>query len=116
MNDSQIHAQYSTGLSRANNDQALIAAGKDLDHLQPADLGLLEDFHTIGRIATSQLADRIQISSGSEVLDAGSGIGGTARYVADHSDCKTTAVSCRVNRRRSNRRTLKKGTACVHIK
>jgi sarcosine/dimethylglycine N-methyltransferase len=91
MNDT-IQTQYSTGLSRDNIEQALIAAGKDLDHLQPADLGLLEDFHTMGRYATGQLVDLAGITSESAVLDAGSGIGGTARYVADHCGCPVTAV------------------------
>jgi SAM-dependent methyltransferase len=91
MNDT-IQTQYSTGLSRNNIEQALISAGKDLDHLQPADLGLLEDFHTMGRYATSQLVDLAQITSESAVLDAGSGIGGTARYVAEHCGCQVTAV------------------------
>ena len=53
MNDT-IQRQYSTGLSRNNIERALVAAGKDLDHLEPADLGLLEDFHTMGRIATAR--------------------------------------------------------------
>jgi sarcosine/dimethylglycine N-methyltransferase len=92
MNDTQIRAQYSTGLSRHNIEQALIAAGKDLGRLQPADLGLLEDFHTMGRIATSQLVDLTGITPDDVVLDAGSGIGGTARFVADHCRCKVTAV------------------------
>jgi hypothetical protein len=35
----------------SNIEQALIAAGMDLDHLQPADLALVEDFHTMGGIA-----------------------------------------------------------------
>jgi sarcosine/dimethylglycine N-methyltransferase len=103
MNDTQIRAQYSTGLSRHNIERALIAAGNDLDHLAPADLGLLEDFHTMGRYATAQLVDLIEITSQSEVLDAGSGIGGTARYIADHFGCRVTAVDlteeyCETNR------------------
>ena len=92
MNDTQIHTQYSTGLSRHNIEQALMAAGKDLDHLQPADLGLLEDFHTMGRIATSQLVDLIEMTTDDDVLDAGSGIGGTARFVADECRCRVSAV------------------------
>jgi cyclopropane fatty-acyl-phospholipid synthase-like methyltransferase len=91
MNDT-IQNQYSTGLSRGNIEQALISAGKDLDQLEPADLGLLEDFHTMGRYATSQLVDLVGITRESAVLDAGSGIGGTARYVADHCGCTITAV------------------------
>jgi ubiquinone/menaquinone biosynthesis C-methylase UbiE len=92
MKETQVHAQYSTGLSRRNIEQALIAAGKDLDHLQPSDLALLEDFHTMGRIATTQLIDLIAITPENRVLDAGSGIGGTARYVADQCRCSVTAV------------------------
>ncbi|HTX98294.1 MAG TPA: class I SAM-dependent methyltransferase [Mycobacterium sp.] len=87
-----IEDQYSTGLSRSNIEQALISAGKDLDHLEPGDLGLLEDFHTMGRIATSQLVELAGITLDSEVLDAGSGVGGTARYVADRCGCAVTAV------------------------
>jgi len=90
--DIQIETQYSTGASRRAIKHALVAAGKDLDHLQPADLALLEDFHTMGRIATTQLADLVEITSEDEVLDAGSGIGGTARYVAGRSRCHVVAV------------------------
>lgn len=92
MHDSGIRAQYSTGLSRHNIEQALLAAGKNLDGLQPADLGPLEDFHTMGRIATSQLAELAQITSEDEVLDAGSGIGGTARFLASQRRCRVTAI------------------------
>jgi sarcosine/dimethylglycine N-methyltransferase len=90
--DIQIETQYSTGASRQAIEQALLAAGKDLDHLRPEDLALLEDFHTMGRIATAQLADLVEITPDDEVLDAGSGIGGTARYVAEHSRCHVVAV------------------------
>ncbi len=103
MNDTQIRTQYSTGLSRHNIERALVTAGKDLNHLTPADLGLLEDFHTMGRYATAQLVDLVEITSESEVLDAGSGIGGTARFVADRFGCRVTAVDlteeyCETNR------------------
>ena len=46
----------------------------------------------MGRIATAQLADLAGVTPGDEVLDAVSGIGGTARYVADRSRCHVTAV------------------------
>jgi SAM-dependent methyltransferase len=88
----QIETQYSTGASRRAIEQALVAAGNDLGHLRPEDLALLEDFHTMGRIATAQLADLAEITPGDEVLDAGSGIGGTARYVAERSRCHVVAL------------------------
>jgi len=92
MTTTRIDEQYSTGLSRHNIEQALRAAGKDLDHLRPADLAPLEDFHTMGRIATSQLVDLLGIGPDTNVLDAGSGIGGTARFVADTCGCNVSAV------------------------
>jgi sarcosine/dimethylglycine N-methyltransferase len=90
MND--IGSQYATGLSRQHIEQALVAAGKDPGHLQPADLGALEDFHTMGRIATSQLAGLASITPADHVLDAGSGIGGTARFLAGQYGCRVTAI------------------------
>jgi SAM-dependent methyltransferase len=90
MND--LGTQYATGLSRQHIEQALIAAGKDPGRLQPADLGMLEDFHTMGRIATSQLAELASITSDDHVLDVGSGIGGTARFLAGQYGCRATAI------------------------
>src|SRR6476660_7363498 len=92
MTNTQIGEQYSTGLSRRNIERALSAAGQDLDHLRPADLAPLEDFHTMGRIATSQLVDMVGVAPEAEVLDAGCGIGGTARFVADKCGCRVSAV------------------------
>jgi sarcosine/dimethylglycine N-methyltransferase len=92
MTNTHIPAQYATGLSRNNIENALTAAGYDLDHLRPADLGMLEDFHAMGRIATSQLVDLLDISPEHHVLDAGTGIGGTARFVADRCGCRVSAV------------------------
>lgn len=92
MTASDIGTQYATGLSRASIERALAAAGKDLARLAPADLGPLEDFHTLGRIATGQLAGLAGITPADRVLDAGTGIGGTARFLAAAYRCQVTAV------------------------
>jgi SAM-dependent methyltransferase len=88
----QIGNQYATGLSRPNIEQALVTFGKDLNHIQPSDLRELEDFHTLGRMATGQLADLAEITTHDKVLDAGSGIGGTARFLADQYRCRVTTI------------------------
>ncbi len=74
-----IDQPYATGLTRAGIERALAEAGKQTDALQASDLAMLEDFHSLGRLATAALIDLAQISESDRVLDAGTGIGGTAR-------------------------------------
>lgn len=92
MSDATIDHQYATGVSRPNIERTLVAAGLDAAHLQPADLAPLEDFHTMGRIATAKLVDLVGVTADHRVLDAGSGIGGTSRFLADTFGCRVTAV------------------------
>jgi hypothetical protein len=92
--DIQIQAQYSTGASRQAIEQALVAAGKDLGHLRPEDLALLEDFHTMGRIATAQLADLAGITPDDEVLDAGCGGTRCGKPIAGCTRHATTSGRC----------------------
>ncbi len=92
MKTTDIDGQYATGLSRQSIEQALVAAGQDISRLAPADLGALEDFHTMGRIATRQLAELARITGRDRVLDAGAGIGGTARFLAAQYGCQVTAI------------------------
>jgi SAM-dependent methyltransferase len=87
-----VDTQYATGVSRQDIERALVAAGLDLDRLAPGDLAPLEDFHTMGRVATHQLVDLLGMTSDQRVLDAGAGVGGTARFVADKWRCRVTAV------------------------
>ncbi len=47
-----------------------------------------DDFHTAGRMATARLAELLAPSAGDLVLDAGSGLGGPARYLAQTFGCR----------------------------
>ena len=83
---------YATGLTRSNIERALAEAGKQTHALQASDLALLEDFHSLGRLATAALIDLAHIGDDDRVLDAGTGIGGTARLIAAERGARVTAV------------------------
>jgi sarcosine/dimethylglycine N-methyltransferase len=87
-----IEQLYSTGQARSDIERALTAAGKDIHALQPSELAMLEDFHSLGRLATAALIDLAQVGAGDRVLDAGTGIGGTARLIAAERGARVTAV------------------------
>jgi SAM-dependent methyltransferase len=87
-----IGAQYAIGGVRERIDAALRITGKDFGALTPADFETFEDFHSLGRIGTTSLLTAAQAASTDHVLDAGSGIGGTARLLAGEYGCQVTAV------------------------
>jgi SAM-dependent methyltransferase len=87
-----IEQPYATGLTRSNIERALAEAGKQTHALQASDLAMLEDFHSLGRLATAALIDLAQISASDRVLDAGTGIGGSARLIAAERGARVTAV------------------------
>lgn len=71
---------------------ALKAEGKDLQNLTPADLAPVDEFHIRGRQATAELATLAGVHSGMRVLDVGSGIGGSTRYLASEFGCHVSGV------------------------
>jgi SAM-dependent methyltransferase len=77
---------YATGHTRANIERALAQAGEQ------ADLAALEDFHSLGRLATAGLVELARVGASDRVLDAGTGIGGTARLIAAERGARVTAV------------------------
>ena len=87
-----IEQPYATGHARSDIERALTAAGKDIHAIQPSELGMLEDFHSLGRLATAALLDLAHVGADDRVLDAGTGIGGTARMIAAERGARVTAV------------------------
>lgn len=55
-------------------------------------IGGFDDFHTAGRMATVRMADLLDPAPSDVVLDAGSGLGGPARYLADRFGCRVIGI------------------------
>lgn len=72
--------------------RALRQAGKDLHRLRPDDLSPVDEFHIRGREATIELAARASLRPGLRVLDVGSGLGGSARYLAAEYSCEVVGI------------------------
>jgi SAM-dependent methyltransferase len=62
------------------------------DMLTVAQLAPLDQFHTRGILATTELADATGLEPSTRVLDLGCGIGGPARYLAATFGCRVTGV------------------------
>lgn len=72
--------------------EALASAGKDVDHLAPADLAPVDEFHIGGRQATIAFAAQLGVRRGMRLLDVGCGLGGAARYFAHEHGCHVSGI------------------------
>ena len=87
-----VQAHYRTAGLLDRILAGLREAGKDpgaptVDDLAPAD-----EFHSLGRVATKDLAELAALKPGTRVLDVGSGLGGPARFLAATYGCDVTGV------------------------
>src|SRR5215469_9501791 len=71
---------------------ALTVLGPADQQLTPQQLGALDQSHTRGLAATTELATLVGITAGMSVLDVGSGVGGPARFLAATYGCRVTGV------------------------
>ncbi|MCH2096458.1 MAG: methyltransferase domain-containing protein [Rhodobacteraceae bacterium] len=87
-----VAQHYTSGALMMRIMGALAEQGVDPSRVTPADLKAGDEFHTGGVRATDHLFDQLDINSDTRVLDVGSGIGGTARYVAQRFGAAVTGV------------------------
>lgn len=87
-----IAGHWATGDVYARVVSALEKAGKPLAGLTVEDLAPVDHFHARGFPATVDLADRLTIHPGDQVLDIGCGIGGPARYIAKRFRCRVSGI------------------------
>lgn len=89
---SGITAHYGSDDLGTKIFEALSRAGKVLDNLELKDLSIIDQLHTGGHLATLELAQRVGISNGKRILDAGCGIGGSSRLLARTFQCEVTGI------------------------
>lgn len=93
MADSKVvSTHYATDGLLERIDAGIRALGKDIDAASVQDLGPVDEFHVGGRPATTQLCDELGLTPQSSVLDIGSGIGGTARFISSTFGCAVTGI------------------------
>jgi SAM-dependent methyltransferase len=83
---------YSSGTPAENVAAALEQTYPGADKLTLDQLMGFDHFHTGGIAATVRLADLLAPSADEVVLDAGCGLGGPARYLADRTGCRVIGV------------------------
>lgn len=64
----------------------------DMTQITARDLAPVDEFHIGGVKATETFTSKLDLTPGMAVLDVGSGIGGTARFVAETHDCHVTGI------------------------
>jgi SAM-dependent methyltransferase len=67
-------------------------AGVDPDRASAADLKPVDEFHIGGAAATEELLAQVPLAPDAAVVDIGSGIGGTARLIAERSGVRVTGI------------------------
>jgi cyclopropane fatty-acyl-phospholipid synthase-like methyltransferase len=74
-------------------DNELRALGiMDGQSIDPATLAKFDSMHYEGDSAVAAAVSALGATSASKVLDVGSGFGGPARYLANHTGCRVTAI------------------------
>ena len=92
--------QYEQTVSEHYASSSLLAAirsglaqiEKSAETVTINDLTPVSEFHIGGRAATTHLLDQVDMTAGSHILDIGCGVGGPARYIADHYNSRVTGI------------------------
>jgi SAM-dependent methyltransferase len=90
--ESDVARHYALGSTETRIIDALRAAGKNPERLDPDGLAPMDEFHQGGRATTAAFASRLRLRPGLRLLDIGSGLGGPARFFARHYGCTVTGI------------------------
>jgi len=92
-NADQIRRHYESVGEAGEVVARIVASLDEMDGPMTSErLAGFDHFHVRGLAATIELIDLLEISPNAQVLDAGSGLGGPSRYVAETRGCSVTGV------------------------
>jgi SAM-dependent methyltransferase len=91
-NSTKVREHYSATNLTNRIKAALATLAPEGQMLTVAQLAPLDQFHTRGILATTELATAAGLEPSTRVLDLGCGIGGPARYLAATFGCKVTGI------------------------
>jgi MPBQ/MSBQ methyltransferase len=87
-----IHSYYSPNNLYNKIIDGLIEIGKELSKITLEDLHPVDEFHIRGTVATKELIQLSDFTSGMHILDVGCGVGGSTRRLAHETGCRVTGV------------------------
>lgn len=90
--EAEVARHYAAAELMSRIMAGLAALGIDPGNARPEDLNPVDEFHIGGPAATEALVAQLGFAPGMEVLDIGSGLGGTARHVARITGGRVTGV------------------------
>lgn len=90
--DARLAAHYALDDLTERICTTLTTVGMGERVLTPDDLAPLDQFHTRGKVATLELAERAGVTAATRVLDLGGGIGGAARLLAGTFGCQVEVL------------------------
>ena len=88
----RIQENYTINAMMDRIKQALEKAGFGSTAVKWSDLVTFDQFHVRGLEATKEMAEALKLTSGQNLLDVGSGLGGPARYLAAAHDVHITGI------------------------
>lgn len=90
--ENQVTEHYTSDNLGIRIVEALKKAGKDPDNLELKDLSVIDQLHTGGHMATLAIGKQIGLAKGFRLLDAGCGIGGSSRLLAQSFQCDVVGI------------------------
>ena len=90
--DKVISGHYRHGDLLKAIETAIARLGKTINSISIEDLAAVDEFHIGGRVATRHFLSQLKLTEQDTLLDIGCGLGGAARYAAQHYNVSVTGI------------------------